>query len=118
MLGSGLRPARGGDKQPVYPYGDIPHFQVSPRPTMQAVWSAAHSPDCRVVCMQGRLHGYEGYAPDEMAYPVYVLQEFGIKALVVTNASGGINTGYHAGDFMLITDHINMTGKESADRQK
>ena len=52
-----------------------------------------------------------GYAPDEVAYPVYVLKELGVKALVVTNASGGINTGYHAGDFMLITDHINMTGK-------
>ena len=65
----------------------------------------------RVICMQGRLHGYESYAPDEVAYPVYVLKELGVKALVVTNASGGINTGYHAGDFMLITDHINMTGK-------
>ena len=65
----------------------------------------------RVVCMQGRLHGYEGYAPGEIAYPVYVLRELGIQALVVTNASGGINTGFEVGDFMLIEDHINLTGK-------
>ena len=42
---------------------------------------AAHWPDAALFCMQGRLHGYEGYAPDEVAYPVYVLKELGVKAL-------------------------------------
>ena len=65
----------------------------------------------RVVCMQGRLHGYEGYAPDEIAYPVYVMRALGVQALILTNASGGINTGFEVGDFMLVEDHINMTGK-------
>ena len=99
-------------KNPTYvPYGEIPHFKVSTAPDHAGRMVCGTLAGRRVICMQGRLHGYEGYAPDEVAYPVYVMKALGVKALVVTNASGGINTGYHAGDFMLITDHINMTGK-------
>ena len=112
VLGSGIGPLADEVENPVYvPYGEIPHFKVSTAPDHAGRMVCGTLAGRRVICMQGRLHGYEGYAPDEVAYPVYVLKELGVKALVVTNASGGINTGYHAGDFMLITDHINMTGK-------
>lgn len=112
VLGSGIGPLADEVENLVYvPYGEIPHFKVSTAPDHAGRMVCGTLAGRRVICMQGRLHGYEGYAPDEVAYPVYVLKELGVKALVVTNASGGINTGYHAGDFMLITDHINMTGK-------
>ena len=110
VLGSGIGPLADEVENPTYvPYGEIPHFKVSTAPDHAGRMVCGTLAGRRVICMQGRLHGYEGYAPDEVAYPVYVLKELGVKALVVTNASGGINTGYHAGDFMLITDHINMS---------
>ena len=112
VLGSGLGPLAEEIEQPVcIPYGDIPHFRVSTAPDHAGRLVCGTLSGRRVVCMQGRLHGYEGYATDEIAYPVYVLRELGIQALVVTNASGGINTGFEVGDFMLIEDHINLTGK-------
>ena len=105
VLGSGIGPLADEVENPVYvPYGEIPHFKVSTAPDHAGRMVCGTLAGRRVICMQGRLHGYEGYAPDEVAYPVYVLKELGVKALVVTNASGGINTGYHAGDFMLITE--------------
>ncbi|MFQ5956402.1 MAG: purine-nucleoside phosphorylase [Candidatus Brocadiales bacterium] len=60
-------------------------------------------------CLNERFHIYEGFSVQEVAYPVRVLCQLGIKALFVTNAAGGINHGFGAGDLMLITDHINMT---------
>jgi purine-nucleoside phosphorylase len=61
--------------------------------------------------MQGRLHGYEGHTPTEIAYPVQVMKTLGVKQLILTNASGGINTDFQVGDLMIIDDHINLTGK-------
>ncbi|MBK7857592.1 MAG: purine-nucleoside phosphorylase [Archangiaceae bacterium] len=63
-----------------------------------------------IVAMQGRVHFYEGYTPQEVAFPARVLCKLGIKALVVTNAAGGINTAFQAGDLMAITDHLNLAG--------
>ena len=112
VLGSGIGPLADEVENPVYvPYGEIPHFKVSTAPDHAGRMVCGTLAGRRVICMQGRLHGYEGYAPDEIAYPVYVLRELGVQALIVTNASGGINTGFEVGDFMLIKDHINLTGK-------
>lgn len=112
VLGSGLGPlADELQDAVVIPYAEIPHFRVSTAPDHAGRLVCGLLAGKQVVCMQGRLHGYEGYAPDEIAYPVYVMQALGVRALVLTNASGGINTGFEVGDFMLIEDHINLTGK-------
>ena len=112
VLGSGLSKLAYELEDAVHiSYGDIPHFKTSTAPDHAGKLVCGTLAGKRVLCMQGRLHGYEGYAPDEIAYPVYVMKALGVRALVLTNASGGINTSFSVGDFMLIEDHINMTGK-------
>ncbi len=63
-----------------------------------------------VIAMQGRLHFYEGYSMDDVTMPIVMLHQLGVETLIVTNASGGINLDFNVGEFMLITDHINLTG--------
>jgi purine-nucleoside phosphorylase len=63
-----------------------------------------------VVAMQGRFHYYEGYTMQEVTLPVRVMKKIGVKTLVVSNACGGLNPAFAAGDIMLISDHINMIG--------
>lgn len=112
VLGSGLGPmAEELEAAVCIPYGEIPHFRVSTAPDHTGRLICGMLEGKKVLCMQGRLHGYEGYAPEEIAYPVYVMKALGVRALVLTNASGGINTSFSVGDLMLIEDHINMTGK-------
>lgn len=92
-------------------YEDIPHF---PKSTVEGhagellIGTIENRP---VVLMKGRFHMYEGYGPEMTAFPVRVMKAIGVKQLLVTNAAGGVNTSYHAGDLMLISDHLNMTGK-------
>ncbi len=91
-------------------YQDIPHF---PRPTVQTHIGrllAGKINACPVIAMQGRFHLYEGFSPLEVTYPIRVMQQLGVKILILTNASGGLNPRFTAGDIMLITDHINLTG--------
>ena len=112
VLGSGLGPLADELEDAVHiPYGDIPHFRTSTAPDHAWRLVCGTLAGKRVLCMHGRLHGYEGWTPDEIAYPVYVMKALGVRALVLTNASGGINTSFSVGDFMLIEDHINMMGK-------
>jgi purine-nucleoside phosphorylase len=61
--------------------------------------------------MQGRLHGYEGYTPQEVAFPVWAMHALGIQTLIATNAAGAINEGFEVGDFCIMSDHINFTGR-------
>lgn len=63
-----------------------------------------------VICMKGRFHCYEGYEPSTLLVPIYVLAALGIKALVVTNAAGGVNPDFHVGDVMMIKDQITFCG--------
>jgi purine-nucleoside phosphorylase len=60
--------------------------------------------------MQGRVHGYEGYTPQQVVFPTRVLRRLGAKTMIVTNASGGIREGLKQGDLVLLSDHINFTG--------
>lgn len=92
-------------------YSDIPHFP-SATVTSHHGWllcgSLAGSP---ALVMQGRFHLYEGHDPWDVAFPIRVLAQCGVRLLIITNAAGGLDTSYRPGDLMLIADHINMTGK-------
>ena len=63
-----------------------------------------------ILVFQGRIHMYEGYSPELVTFPVRLLQALGVPVLILTNAAGGINLNFCAGDIMLIRDHINLTG--------
>ena len=67
-----------------------------------------------VAAMQGRVHLYEGYSAQQVAFPVRVFQALGVKAVILTNAAGGINASYGQGALVAIRDHINLQGHESA----
>ena len=112
VLGSGLGSFADCVEQPIaIPYSDVPHF---PRPTVEGhsgrlvAGTVAGTP---VAVMQGRVHGYEGYSPEEVTFPTRVLGRLGIGTLVVTNAAGGIRLDLHQGQLVLLSDHINLTGR-------
>lgn len=92
----------------VIPYADIPHFPVSTVEGHAGRWVVGELEGQPVAAMQGRFHYYEGYGMDEVTFPIRVMKELGVDTLIVTNAAGGINTDFRAGDLMLIRDHINF----------
>jgi purine-nucleoside phosphorylase len=91
-------------------YAQIPHFPVSTVASHAGRWVSGWLAGCPVALLQGRFHLYEGYSPRAVTFPVRVLQALGVKTLVLTNASGGLDPSFAAGDIMMITDHINLTG--------
>ncbi|MBR6570447.1 MAG: purine-nucleoside phosphorylase [Clostridia bacterium] len=92
-------------------YSDIPGFPVSTVPGHAGCWWVGTLHGKRVYMMQGRFHSYEGYDQQTVTLPIRVMAKLGVKTLIVTNAAGGVNTSYEPGDLMLITDFINLTGK-------
>ena len=89
-------------------YQDIPHFPVSTVEGHQGRLIFGTLAGKKVMAMQGRFHYYEGYTMQEVTFPVRVMKFLGIKHLVVSNASGGVNPDFEIGDIMIITDHINL----------
>jgi purine-nucleoside phosphorylase len=89
-------------------YDRIPHFPVSTVESHAGRLLFGHLKGKPVVCMQGRFHYYEGYSFKQITFPVRVMNALGIETLVVSNACGGLNPSFKAGDVMLITDHINF----------
>jgi len=111
ILGSGLGAlADAVERDATIPYREIPHFPVST--------AAGHAGNLVLgllegrpaVVMQGRVHFYEGYSMGEVIFPVRVMRELGAGVLLVSNAAGGLNREWRAGDLMVITDHINFMG--------
>ncbi|WP_028589046.1 purine-nucleoside phosphorylase [Paenibacillus massiliensis] len=92
------------------PYHDIPHFPVSTVEGHAGELLLGTVGGRKVMMMKGRFHLYEGYKPELTTFPVRVMKELGVKSMLVTNAAGGVNTSYEAGDLMVISDHLNMTG--------
>jgi purine-nucleoside phosphorylase len=114
ILGTGL----GGlvseiEIETVLDYGTIPHFPLSTVETHKGKLIFGTLAGKKVVAMQGRFHYYEGYTMQQITFPVRVMSQkagLGVKTLLMSNAVGGLNPLFHAGDLMIITDHINLTG--------
>ncbi len=111
ILGSGLNPlAQEMQAAEVIPYSEIPHFPVATVEGHVGRLVIGELEGQEVMVMQGRAHHYEGYSPQQIGLPIRVMQFLGIGILMVTNAAGGLNPAFQAGDLMLITDHINLVG--------
>jgi purine-nucleoside phosphorylase len=93
------------------PYGDIPGFPVSTVEGHAGALVAGTWEGVPLVAMQGRFHLYEGWSPEAVALPIRVLHELGARTLVLTNAAGGVRPSLTPGDLVLISDHINLTGR-------
>ncbi|HHU00330.1 MAG: purine-nucleoside phosphorylase [Bacteroidota bacterium] len=91
-------------------YSKIPNFPVSTVEGHQGRLIFGRIKGKPVIAMQGRFHYYEGYNMQQVTFPVRVMKQMGIKTLVVSNASGGLNPSFKVGDLMIIDDHINMFG--------
>jgi purine-nucleoside phosphorylase len=98
------------DTEAVIDYADIPEFPVSTVFGHAGRLILGRLSGKKVVAMQGRFHYYEGYTMQEITIPVRVMKLLGIKLLVASNACGGLNPSFNAGDIMIITDHINFMG--------
>jgi purine-nucleoside phosphorylase len=111
VLGSGL----GGFADELSEASRIPYASIPSFPRSTAIGHAGHMVigkvgEVEVAAMQGRVHLYEGYSPSEVAFPTRVFGRMGIRALILTNAAGGINLEYKQGALVVITDHINLQG--------
>src|SRR5581483_8796400 len=91
-------------------YGDIPYFPLSTVESHAGRLLCGTLSGKTVIAMQGRFHRYEGYSLRQVTFPVRVLHALGANTLVVSNACGGLNPLWSAGDLMLIADHINLLG--------
>lgn len=114
ILGSGLADrdelTRAMDIQGTVSYGRVPHMMVSTAPGHEGAFVAGTLCGRRVLLMKGRLHVYEGYTAQQVAFPVRVARLMGAHSMIVTNAAGGVNTGFLVGAPMLITDFIKFSG--------
>lgn len=107
VLGSGLgNYADSIDVKAEIEYSDIKDFPVSTVPGHAGKFIFGYVGSVPVVCMKGRVHYYEGYPVTDVVLPTRLMKLMGAEILFLTNASGGINASFGAGDFMLITDHI------------
>ena len=109
ILGSGIGDlAKEIEADIEIPYKEIPNFPLSTVDGHQGQMIFGKLNGVQVVALQGRFHFYEGYSMQEITMPVRVMQNLGIKYLILSNASGGVNPEFEVGDIMFITDHINL----------
>jgi purine-nucleoside phosphorylase len=93
------------------PYADIPHMPRSTVVGHAGNLCLGQVGDVPVACLQGRVHLYEGHSLDVVTFGVKLLARLGCSAVLLTNAAGGVNADFAAGDLMLITDHLNLTAR-------
>ena len=113
ILGSGLNPfADTLEDARVLPFGEVPFMLVSTAEGHKGRFVLGRVPGTgrTVLCMQGRLHRYEGCSAMEVAFPVWLMAQCGIGTLVTTNAAGALNPSYAVGDICIMRDQINLTG--------
>jgi purine-nucleoside phosphorylase len=118
VLGSGLGAfAERLQNATVIPYGQIPEFPVSKvvghagRLVIGELGELPGGKPCTVAALQGRVHGYEGWSSQDVAFGARVLCSLGVRVLAVTNASGGVNPDFGPGDLVRIEDHLNLSGQ-------
>ncbi len=111
ILGSGLNSLADEIEAPdIIPTHDIPHWPVSTVPGHVGRLVIGQLEGRAVLVLQGRTHFYEGYPMDRVTLPIRVMVALGLRALIVTNASGGLNPAFAPGDLMIIRDHLNFPG--------
>ncbi|MFD1316897.1 purine-nucleoside phosphorylase [Namhaeicola litoreus] len=109
IMGTGLGSlANILDNQKVIPYANIPHFPTSTVEGHSGNMIYGEIGDKKVLALQGRFHFYEGWTMEQVTYPVRVLKSLGLDKLILSNASGGVNSDFSVGDIMIISDHINL----------
>ena len=114
ILGSGLgRLADYVEDAKIVSYKSIhekfPEFPVSTAPGHKGNFIFGKINGKKVIMMQGRFHYYEGYSMEQVTFPVRIFAKLGVNTLIVTNAAGGVNLNYDAGDIMIIKDHISLS---------
>lgn len=111
ILGSGLGDYADRIENPVkIPYQDIPNFPVSTVAGHTGQFVLGNRNGKTVIAMQGRIHYYEGYTQRQITLPVRIMKRLGIRNMLLTNASGGVNRSFAPGTLMMISDHINYSG--------
>ena len=111
ILGTGLGTlADKIEDKAAVPYSEIPHFPVSTVEGHAGELVFGRLAGVETVVMSGRVHYYEGYSMKEVTFPVRVLRALGCRYLVLSNAAGGMNPLYRAGDIVITVDHINLMG--------
>ncbi len=112
VLGSGLGAFAGQLENPTaIGFAEIPHFPQSTVPGHGGKLVLGNVAQVPVAVMQGRVHAYEGYSSEAVTFPIRVLGRMGVNTLVLTNAAGGINDALKRGQLVLISDHINFSGR-------
>src|SRR6478609_9740351 len=111
VLGSGLGDFASSLGNPVsMPYQDLPNWPVSTVPGHEGRLVVGTSRGTRIAALAGRCHLYEGHDARTVTFAVRALGVLGVRTLILTNAAGGVNTGFAQGALMAIDDHINLTG--------
>ena len=111
VLGSGLGAFADRISEAVtLPYSELPHFAESAVAGHRGVLIVGQLDAVPIAVMAGRVHYYEGHSMQRVTFPVRVLAGLGVRTVLITNAAGGSNTDFAPGDFMVIRDHINLTG--------
>lgn len=111
VLGSGLGPfAESLEHELVVHYGDVPDLPVSRVPGHAGRFIIAKLAGRPLLIAQGRVHLYEGWQAKDVTQAVRLMHSIGVETLVLTNAAGTVNAGFPPGDWMMLSDHINLTG--------
>ena len=111
VLGSGLGELGGEIEEAIsVDYAEIPNFPKTTVPGHEGKLIYGKLNGARVLCMKGRFHFYEGHDMRTVAMPTRVMKLLGVKALILTNAAGAVNTAYRPGDIMVVSDHIKLNG--------
>lgn len=111
VLGSGLGDFASRIENPIeIKYEDIPNFLVSTVESHAGKLIFGKAGGKKIICMSGRFHFYEGYDYEQLVIPIRLFKLLGVKATILTNAAGAVNTDYKVGDIMIVSDHIKLNG--------